>query len=113
MAKFTNIGGKLDEVDKMWNMALDDYEDNHDDDKESIVGDDNDHGDLGPTFKPHLMTGKSKLVTTKVLSKLGYFEPMAIAIIMPSLVGTINPQLAHDLNVMPKLHDITIAQPIA
>jgi hypothetical protein len=100
MAKLTYIEGKLDEVDKMWNMAFDDDEDNHDDDKEYFVGDENDHGDLGPTFKPHLMVGKSKLATTKVLSKLGYSEPMATTIIIPSLVGIINPKLAHDLNVM-------------
>ncbi len=100
MAKPTNIEGKLDEVDKMWNMALHDYEDIHDDDKESFVGDENDHGNFGPTLKPHLMVGKSKLATTKVLSKLDYCEPMVVTITMPSLVGTINPQLAHDLNVM-------------
>ncbi len=47
------------------------------------------------------MVGKSKLATTKVLNKLGYFEPLVVAITMPSLVATINPQLAHDLNVMP------------
>jgi hypothetical protein len=100
MAKPTNIERKLDEVDKMWNMALDDYENNHDNDKESFVGDESDHGDLGPTLKPHLMVGKYKLAATKVLNKLGYFKPMVVAIIMLSLVGPINLQPTHDLNVM-------------
>jgi hypothetical protein len=101
MAKPTNIEGKMDEVDKMWNMALYDYEDNHDNDKESFIGNESDHGDLGPTLKPHLMVGKSTLATTKVLNKLGYSEPMAVAITMPSLVDTINLEPPHDLNVMP------------
>ncbi len=91
----------MDEVDKMWNMALYDYEDNHDNDKESFIGNESDHGDLGPTLKPHLMVGKSTLATTKVLNKLGYSEPMAVAITMPSLVDTINLEPPHDLNVMP------------
>jgi hypothetical protein len=86
MAKPTDIEGKLDEVDKMWNMAFDDYEDNHDNDKESSIGNESD-----PTFKLHLMVGKSKLAATKVLNMPGYFEPMATTITMPSLVGTINP----------------------
>jgi len=101
MAKPTNIKGKLDEVDKMWNMAFDDYEDSHDDDKESFVCDESGHGDLGLALKLHLMANKSKLDASKVLSKLGYSKPMTLTITMPSLVGTINPKLAHDLNVMP------------
>ncbi len=84
----------------MWNMAFDDYKDSHDDDKESFIVDKSDHGDLGSTPKPHLMVGKSKLAVTKLLSKPSYYEPMTIAITMPSLVGTINLQPAHDLNVM-------------
>jgi hypothetical protein len=100
MAKPIDIEGKLDEVDKMWNMAFDDYKDSHDDDKEPFIGDESDRGDLGSTPKPHLMVGKSKLAVTKVLSKPSYYEPMTITITMPSLVGTINLQPAHDLNVM-------------
>jgi hypothetical protein len=60
MAKPTNIKGKLDEVDRMWNMAFDDYEDSHDDDKESFVCDESGHGDLGLALKLHLMANKSK-----------------------------------------------------
>jgi hypothetical protein len=90
MAKPTNIEGKLDEVDKMSNMALDDYEDNHHNDKESFIGDESGHGDLGPAFKLHLMASKFKLDATKELRKLGYSKPMVVTIIMPSLMGTIN-----------------------
>jgi hypothetical protein len=39
MEKPIIIEGKLDEVDKMWNMAFDDYEDSHDNDKESFFSD--------------------------------------------------------------------------
>lgn len=44
----TCITTKFDEVDKLWEMGLDDYEN---DDKESLVGDEINHADRGPTHK--------------------------------------------------------------
>jgi hypothetical protein len=87
------ITTKLDKVDKLWEMGLDDYED---DDKKSLVGDETNHGDRGPTHKGGPID-KANLVTN-VSNKPSFLEHVNVNSTIPSFL---NPQSTCDLNGMP------------
>jgi hypothetical protein len=89
------ITTKLDEVDKLWEMGLDDYEDDEDGDKESLVGDKIDHGDRGLAFKGGPID-KANLATN-VSRKPSFLEHVNANSI---ILGFLNPQFACDLNGM-------------
>jgi hypothetical protein len=91
----TCITTKLDEVDKFWEMGLDDYEDDEDDDKESSIDDETDHGDKGLACKGGSID-KANLVTD-VSIKPSFLEHVNVNSTIPSFL---NPQSTCDLNSM-------------
>ncbi len=90
-----SITTKLNKVDKLWEMGLDDYEDDEDDDKESLVGDETDHGDKGPAHKGGLID-KTNLAAN-VSNKASFPKLVNANSIIPSFL---NPQSTCDLNGM-------------
>jgi len=86
-----------DDVDQHWNRALDMFEDNSYDDKESSVGDESDHGEGGTTCKS--LDGDWPKFTTPSHGKPGYSEPNNVNI-MPCTPSMIS-QATNDMGGMP------------
>jgi hypothetical protein len=86
MSKPTTKTLGLDDVNHLWNIALDNFEDGGNEGQESFVGDDNENGSGGNSNQQHLAVGH--------LPKLNPFKPNPILV---AFVSNTMPQGSNDL----------------
>lgn len=88
MATFASIAAKLDEVNKLWDVGIPDYDDDEDDDKESSVGDETNCVNKGEILEGSQIDKGSLATKVQLTNKVSQNLGMCEATFCPSTIGS-------------------------